>query len=81
MPLTNREVKDCEDDLTVDQFNLLQEVLEDKEEDEDSEIFHPNVHNLRDLRLWLNDGVRENSAHDEAEAKADRQDRLLGYSD
>lgn len=72
--LTIQECLDLHDDLTRAQYDLLHEGIDDRDR---SEVLHPRVKSLRDLRLWLNAGIADNEAFDDAESRADRYHAAL----
>ncbi len=68
-PLTVGECYEYQDDLTKEQDDLLRFVCEGSSR---AAELHPRITDLRSLRLWLQEGVEENKAFDEAESRADR---------
>ncbi len=74
--LTIAECLDLHDDLTREQYDLLHEAVDDRSH---TEVFHPRICSLRDLRLWLNRGIAENAEFDRCEADADAFDEAMRH--
>jgi hypothetical protein len=73
-PLTISECKAYYDELSADQWDMLAFVADGRS---GGAILHPHITDFRTLRRWLQDGVNENNAMDEAESRADRRHASL----
>jgi hypothetical protein len=68
-PMTVRECLNHAEELTTEQASMLRFVVEGSS---NGNTLHPRITDLASLRRWLQDGVEENAALDEAQARADQ---------